>query len=173
MKPREKKPEIVFRIIDRKTGHHVGSYSRACCDEYDFESPEQARSANCHDMFKDMDKYKIAKYRVTYKLIEDDVDGSPHPVAEDTGDILTVDKLKAMSPRIIFATGVIEEPRLYRSAIRWVAVRGKGMPDWAIYYQAPTQSVEQIRDRGDKCFTEAVIKDLVKCDRDAFKMYRY
>ncbi|KKL88084.1 hypothetical protein LCGC14_1928200 [marine sediment metagenome] len=38
MKPREKKPEIVYRIIDKATGEVVGSYSRACCDEYDFSS---------------------------------------------------------------------------------------------------------------------------------------
>ncbi len=68
MKPTEKKPEIVFRIIDKK-GNAVGSYSRAYCDEYDFDSAEQARNANCHDIFQDRDKYKIAKYRVTYELI--------------------------------------------------------------------------------------------------------
>jgi len=73
MKIKEKKPKIVFRIIDRKTGDPVGSYSRACCDEFDFNSPEQARSANCHGIFKNRRKYKIAKYRVTYELIEDDV----------------------------------------------------------------------------------------------------
>lgn len=74
MKPKEKKPEIVFRIIDTKTGDAVGSYSRAYVDEYDFTSPQEARTANCHGMFKDRRKYKIAKYRVTYELIEDDCD---------------------------------------------------------------------------------------------------
>lgn len=73
MKPKEKKPEIVFRIIDRETGNAQGSYSRAYCDEYDFGSVEEARSANCHGIFQDTKKYKIAKYRVTYELIEDDV----------------------------------------------------------------------------------------------------
>lgn len=73
MKPNEKKPEIVFRIIDRETNDAVGSYSRACCDEYDFKSVESARTANCHGVFEDKERYKIAKYRVTYELIEDDV----------------------------------------------------------------------------------------------------
>ena len=73
MKPREKKPEIVYRIIDRKTGDAVGSYSRAYCDEYDFYTPSEARNANCHGVFENTEKYKIAKYRVTYELIEDDV----------------------------------------------------------------------------------------------------
>lgn len=73
MKTREKKPEIVYRIIERETGNAIGSYSRAYCEEYDFESVEQARTANCYGMFEDKKKYKIAKYRVTYELIEDDV----------------------------------------------------------------------------------------------------
>jgi hypothetical protein len=74
MKPREKKPEIVFRIIDRADGKPMGSYSRACCNEYDFTSPTSARHANCHGMFQNKEKYSIAKYKVTYTLIEEDVD---------------------------------------------------------------------------------------------------
>lgn len=72
MKPKEKKPETVFRIIDRNSGEAVGSYSRAYCDEYDFSSVSEARNANCHGMFEDKEKYKIVKYKVTYTLIEDD-----------------------------------------------------------------------------------------------------
>lgn len=74
MKPKEKKPEEVFRIIDRQTGDAVGSYSRAYCNEYDFQSVSQARNANCHDIFKNKKKYAIAKYRVIYELIDEDVD---------------------------------------------------------------------------------------------------
>lgn len=72
MKPKEKKPETVFRIIDRETGNAQGSYSRAHWDEFDFNSVYEARSANCHGKFTDEAKYKIAKYKVTYELIEDD-----------------------------------------------------------------------------------------------------
>jgi hypothetical protein len=75
MKPKEKKPDTVFRIISSETGEAVGSYSRAYCDEYDFNSVEEARSANVHGAFEDKEKYKIAKYRVIYELIEDNVDG--------------------------------------------------------------------------------------------------
>ena len=74
MKPKEKKPEIVCRIICRDSGDAMGSYSRAYCDEYDFGSAYSARLANCHGMFTDEKKYKIAKYKVTYELIEDDCD---------------------------------------------------------------------------------------------------
>ena len=73
MKPREKKPEEVYRIIDRTTGEAVGSYSRAYCDEYDFYSAHDARTANCHGIFDDRKRYAIAKYRVTYELIDPDV----------------------------------------------------------------------------------------------------
>ncbi len=72
MKPKEKKPETVFRIIDKSNGNAEGSYSRAYHNEYDFNSVSIARNANCHGMFKDKEKYKIAKYKVTYTLIEDD-----------------------------------------------------------------------------------------------------
>ena len=72
MKPKEKKPETVFRIIDKSSGNPVGSYSRAYHDEYDFNSVSEARNANCHGMFENKEKYKIAKYKVTYTLIEED-----------------------------------------------------------------------------------------------------
>ena len=75
MKPKEKKSERVFRIIHRGTGTAQGSYSRACCDEYDFDSASQARSANCHGRFQNHEVYSIAEYEVTYKLIDSDVDG--------------------------------------------------------------------------------------------------
>lgn len=87
MKPKEKKPEIVFRIINRETGAPVGSYSRAYCDEFDFVSVQEARSANFHGVFEDDAKYKIAKYKVTYELLEDDVPGyTKPPPPTDTTD---------------------------------------------------------------------------------------
>lgn len=72
MKPKEKKPSTVYRIISKATGEAIGSYSRACCNEYDFDSVSRARHANCHGIFKDENRYKIAKYRVTYELLEED-----------------------------------------------------------------------------------------------------
>jgi hypothetical protein len=63
----------VYRIFDRRTSEPVGSYSRSYHDEYDFASAEQARSANCHDMFQNRDKYRIAKIEVIEKVVEEDV----------------------------------------------------------------------------------------------------
>jgi mRNA-degrading endonuclease RelE of RelBE toxin-antitoxin system len=70
MKPAEKKPETVFRIISKNNGEPCGSYSRAYCYEFDFTSVESARNANCHGVFEDKSKYKIAKYRVTYNILD-------------------------------------------------------------------------------------------------------
>lgn len=85
MKPKEKKPEVVFRIIQRATGEAQGSYSRACCDEYDFSSSEEARNANCHGIYRNKRRYKIAKYLVTYTLLDDDVDNA-ELLEQDPGD---------------------------------------------------------------------------------------
>ncbi len=76
MKPREKKPSKVFRIINKTNGEAEGSYSRAYCDEYDFTSIEEARTANCHGMFKDKNLYDIAEYEVSYKLIKSQCDSN-------------------------------------------------------------------------------------------------
>ena len=94
MKPAEKKPGEVFRIIDRKSGEAQGSYSRAYCDEYDFASAESARSANCHGTFEDRKLYRIAKYRVTYTLINPDVDkGTKSPREKEEAE-----RLQKMTP---------------------------------------------------------------------------
>jgi len=69
-----KEDDIVFRIINNSTGDAVGSYSRAHHDVYDYSSASSARSANFHDIYQDRNKYRIAKYKVTYELIEDDCD---------------------------------------------------------------------------------------------------
>jgi len=86
--------------------------------------------------------------------------------------MLTKEMLEAMPPDTIFATGVVNEPGLYKEPVRWVAVRG-GIWDWAIYYHKEESSIEFVRNHGDKCFTEEIIKSLVPCDETAFKLYRY
>ena len=67
-------PKIVFRILNNETNAVEGSYSRACHMEYDFQSVASARNANCHDLFQDKKKYRIAKYKVTYELLENSCD---------------------------------------------------------------------------------------------------
>ena len=93
-------------------------------------------------------------------------------------EVLTLNMLKEMEPRSIFATGTaFDTPRDINingsgRALRWVAVRG-GIHDWAIYVNFSGSTQEYIRDCGDKICSEDNIKKLVKCDEEAFKMYRY
>ncbi len=86
--------------------------------------------------------------------------------------MLTKEMLEAMPLDTIFATGVTTHKGLYKEPVRWLAVRG-GIADWAIYYHEEAMGIKYIRDHGDKCFTEDIIKKLVPCDETAFKAYRY
>ena len=108
---------------------------------------------------------------------------------------LTVDQLKQMEPRTIFAKGVfIDGPEGVNMAntgkeVRWIAVRG-GTHDWAIYSQNPhyiddfspevmavgysgVWGWEKIKEEGDKVQGEDNIKKLVPCDDGAFDLYRH
>ena len=62
-----------FRIIDIPSGDVQGVYSRAYHAEFDFASPEEARSANVNGIYQDRTQYRIDRYRVTFELIEEDV----------------------------------------------------------------------------------------------------
>jgi hypothetical protein len=85
---------------------------------------------------------------------------------------LTLEQLKEMEPGIVFANGVTNDPRLYREPVRWLAKRGR-IHDWTIYYHLEKSPLSWIESWGDKCFTEAVIRELVPCDDEAFNMYRF
>lgn len=64
----------IYKIHDRDTGAVQSAYMRSYWTQVEFNSPEQARSSNCHGIFGDKAKYRIARYKVTYELIEEDVD---------------------------------------------------------------------------------------------------
>jgi hypothetical protein len=81
-------------------------------------------------------------------------------------NILTLQALKEMKPDTIFAKGVS------LSGFRWVAVRG-GIEDWAIYVGTFSQTADDIKLFGDKVYDPAIIRGLVPCDDEAFRMYRY
>ena len=93
--------------------------------------------------------------------------------------MLTKAMLEAMPPDTIFATGVsVDEPEglfLARTGkrLRWVAVRGKGIPDWTIYAHFEHYDIHWVRDHGDKVHMEENIRRVVPCDDEAFRMYRY
>lgn len=84
---------------------------------------------------------------------------------------LTVDILKEMEPGTVFARGKGLYPGLYSEPIRWVASRGL-MHDWALYYHRADKPWSQILTEGDKSTTESIIRKLVPCDDETWKMYR-
>ena len=98
MKPKEKKPETIYRIIDRESGRAQGSYSRTYCDEFDFQSVNKARHSNVHGMYEDNKKYKISKYKVTYELIEDDCDGKEQIKKVQIRKIQEEDRILILAP---------------------------------------------------------------------------
>jgi len=85
---------------------------------------------------------------------------------------LTLQNLKEMEAGTIIASGVDLYEELYKEPIKWVAIRG-GIHDWSIYYGQPEMIDEYITAYGEKCHTESIIKELVPCNDEAFKMYRY
>jgi hypothetical protein len=92
--------------------------------------------------------------------------------------MLTLQILKEMLPDTILATGTMmdNEDGLFMNntgrELRWVAVRGY-IHDWCIYCHYSEYDVEYIKRCGDKVCDKRNIKRLVKCDDEAFKMYRY
>lgn len=65
---------FIYKIIDNDTGDYTGAYSRSCHTEYEFSSVRSARDSNVHGVFYDKRKYRIQKWKVTYELVEDNVD---------------------------------------------------------------------------------------------------
>lgn len=93
--------------------------------------------------------------------------------------MLTTQMLNDMPPGTIFATGELPDTPdglfMARTGrmLRWVAVRGDGIPDWTIYCHFNEYDSEWVKANGDKVFHEAHIKKCVPCDEGAFAMYRY
>jgi hypothetical protein len=86
--------------------------------------------------------------------------------------MMTIKDLVEMEPGHLIKQGVVQNDYLYHKPVRWVAVRGR-IHDWAIYYDKEENSFEWIRNHGNKCFTETVIRELVPCDDAAMRMYRF
>jgi hypothetical protein len=92
--------------------------------------------------------------------------------------MLTLKQLKNMPANTVFATGVANDTPdgLYANGtgqeLRWVAVRGD-IYDWTIYYHFSYNDINWIKRNGDKLFGKELIKKLVECDDEAFRLYRY
>lgn len=89
--------------------------------------------------------------------------------------ILTLALLKSMKPGEVFRVVTTKYQTLYQTGdleLTFVCKRGGGL-DWAIYGGLPTWGLERIKTNGDKVTGEGLIKSLVPCDDEAFKLYRY
>ena len=81
---------------------------------------------------------------------------------------ITLQMLKDMEPGI-FASGEF----LYDGGMKkWVATRG-GIWDWAIYYDLPYKTDQEVKDMGTKLHEMPKVKELVNCDEEALAMYRH
>lgn len=89
---------------------------------------------------------------------------------------LTMEQLEKFNPGQIFATGLSTNKSLcwpFRKEVRWVAVRGHGIPDWAIYFHDSSREEDYIKQSGNKLHDEKLIRRFVPCEDDAFEMYRF
>jgi hypothetical protein len=92
--------------------------------------------------------------------------------------MLTLEILKKLQPNEIFAAGKSWDSSRYLNLtntgklLRWIAVRG-GIHDWCIYAQDASWSIEEVKENGEKIYSESIIRSLVPCTDEAFKMYRY
>ena len=95
--------------------------------------------------------------------------------------MLTIEMLKAMPLGTIFAEGKAKdvEGELFMAntgkELHWIAKRGHGPLDWAIYYHFATddlQAIEHIAQHGDKVCFDKNIRFCVPCDDEALKEYR-
>lgn len=94
--------------------------------------------------------------------------------------MLTTKMLDEMEPGMVFTRGTCTDNPFGANMmnsnrmLRWVAVRGKGCPDWAIYTHFEDEMHwDEVRTNGDKIFSPGHIRHLVECDDEAFKRYRY
>jgi hypothetical protein len=94
-------------------------------------------------------------------------------------ETLTLEKLKKINAGDIFAKGNTidcqEGVNMSNSGreLRWVAKKGFGHDDWAIYIHFAINSDEWIEQSGDKVTSEKNIRFLVPCTDDVFNKYRY
>ena len=92
--------------------------------------------------------------------------------------MITKEEFDKSTPGEVFATGV--KPNSPEGIfmtqdggnLRWVATKGHAN-DWSVYCHWEFNSVEYIKQYGDKMHNEKHIKLCVPCEKEVFKSYRY
>ena len=85
---------------------------------------------------------------------------------------LTINDLKEAAPGSILRTGRGLYPSITHGRIKWVAVRGRGFHDWAIYYDRVDQDEYDIATRGDKIYDLQIAGILAGATPAALRLYR-
>jgi hypothetical protein len=80
--------------------------------------------------------------------------------------MITEEFLKSLNAWEIFAEGISD---YCGKRIKWVAVRGRGYWDWAIYYSPTLRDSRAIAEHGDKIYSP---EHFVVFDESAKKLYR-
>ena len=92
--------------------------------------------------------------------------------------MLTKKEFDKINPGDIFDTGI--QPNspdgifMTRDGgnLKWVAVKGYAN-DWAIYTHWDYNSIDYIKQSGDKLHNQLHIKLCVPCDNEVYKLYRF
>lgn len=99
---------------------------------------------------------------------------------KDTG-LLTIEKLDKIPRGEIFSTGITtnDPDGIYMTdynfgkSLLWIAKKGNGYNDWAIYIHWAEKGIEFVKTQGDKVTNKENIQKLVPCDNEVFSKYRY
>ena len=91
--------------------------------------------------------------------------------------MLTIDDLKTMLPGIFSHGTMLDNPLGIHMTgsgrmLRWVACRGVGYHNWAIYCHHEEHDWGIVASNGDKVHADATIRRLVPCTDEAFEIYR-
>ena len=61
-----KQRDIRVKLWDKEEKRYVGAYSRACHDEVEWPTEEEARASNIHHIYKDKNRYEAHEFEVQY-----------------------------------------------------------------------------------------------------------
>lgn len=78
------------------------------------------------------------------------------------GEIIRVTETRAQN---------FHEP--FKKNLRFVVCKGKSGLDWAIYAGSLHAAAGEIQMHGDKVHSADIIKSIMPCDDEMFKLYRY
>jgi hypothetical protein len=87
--------------------------------------------------------------------------------------LLTLNVLKSIPAGRIFHVVITQlQYELPGQMAKFVAVKGAGLNDWAIYFGRGDDATEHVRRHGNKVSTTEFIQHICPCDQEALNLYR-